>query len=64
MRGATAHPFYRWAREILGAGNAPGWNFHKYLAGRDGKLIAGYGSGIEPLSPQLVKAIEAALAAR
>ncbi len=25
------------------AGEAPGWNFHKYLVGRDGKLVASYG---------------------
>ena len=62
VKGAQAHPFYRWAREALGAGNAPRWNFHKYLVGRDGKLIAGYGSSVEPLSPELTKAIEAALA--
>jgi glutathione peroxidase len=42
-------------------GQAPRWNFHKYLVGRDGKLIAGYGAGVEPLSPTLIKAIEAAL---
>lgn len=64
VKGGDAHPFYRWARDVLGAGSAPGWNFHKYLVGRDGKLIAGYGSAVDPLSPQLVKAIEAALAAR
>ena len=62
VTGPQAHPFYRWAREALGAGSAPRWNFHKYLVGRDGKLIAGYGSGVEPLSPELTKAIEAALA--
>ena len=45
VAGPQAHPFYRWAREVLGAGNAPRWNFHKYLVGRDGKLIAGYGAG-------------------
>lgn len=61
VSGTQAHPFYRWAREMLGAGNAPRWNFHKYLIGRDGKLIAGYGAGIEPLSPTLIKAIETAL---
>jgi glutathione peroxidase len=62
VSGAQAHPFYLWAREALGAANAPSWNFHKYLVGRDGKLIAGYGSRVEPLSPELTKAIEAALA--
>jgi glutathione peroxidase len=64
VKGAGAHPFYVWARETLGVGSAPGWNFHKYLVARDGRLIAGYGSSVEPLSPQLIKAVEAALAAR
>ena len=63
VKGPQAHPFYRWVRETLGAGNAPRWNFHKYLVGRDGKLIAGYGSRVEPLSPELTKAVEAALVA-
>ena len=62
VKGPQAHPFYLWARETLGAGNAPSWNFHKYLVGRDGKLIAGYGARVEPLSAELTKAIEAALA--
>jgi len=62
VKGSQAHPFYVWAREALGAANAPSWNFHKYLIGRDGRLIAGYGSRVEPLSPDLTKAIESALA--
>jgi glutathione peroxidase len=61
VSGSQAHPFYRWARDTLGAGYAPRWNFHKYLIGRDGKLIAGYGATTEPLSPTLIKAIETAL---
>jgi glutathione peroxidase len=62
VSGTRAHPFYRWALEALGAANAPRWNFHKYLIGRDGKLAAGYESRVEPLSPEMTKAIEAALA--
>ena len=61
--GEAAHPFYKWARQALGDGRAPKWNFHKYLVGRDGKLIAGFGASIEPLSTPLVDAIERALAA-
>ena len=64
VKGARAHPFYVWARETLGSAHAPRWNFHKYLVGRDGKPIAGYGSNVEPLSSEVTKAIEAALAAR
>jgi glutathione peroxidase len=61
VSGPKAHAFYRWAHETLGPAKAPRWNFHKYLVGRDGKLIAGYGAGVEPLSPTLIRAIEAAL---
>ena len=62
VSGAQAHPFYRWALERLGAGAAPRWNFHKYLVGRDGQLVAGYGSSVEPLSAGLTSAIETTLA--
>jgi glutathione peroxidase len=64
VKGPQAHPFYLWAHETLGSAHAPRWNFHKYLVGRDGKLLAGYGSTVEPLSAELIAAIEAALAAR
>ena len=64
VAGPQAHPFYRWAREVLGPGNTPRWNFHKYLVGRDGKLITGYGAGTEPLSPTLIQAIETALGSK
>ena len=37
--GPSAHPFYRWAVGELGADAAPKWNFHKYLVGRDGKVL-------------------------
>lgn len=62
VKGPAAHPFYEWARTSLGERAAPRWNFHKYLVGRDGKLIAGYGSTVAPDSESLVSAIEAALA--
>lgn len=56
VRGAQAHPFYRWAAELKPA-ETPRWNFHKYLIGRDGSLRGGFGATTDPLSPQLVKAI-------
>jgi glutathione peroxidase len=43
-------------------GQAPGWNFHKYLIDRQGKQVSSFASAVEPGSPPLVKAIEAALA--
>jgi glutathione peroxidase len=62
VRGGEAHPFYRWAADSLGSMNAPWWNFHKYLVGRDGRLIAAFGSQAAPDSPRVVAAIEAELA--
>ncbi len=61
VRGADAHPFYVWARDTLGAANAPSWNFHKYLVGPDGRLIAAFASGEEPMGDKIRAAVEAAV---
>lgn len=59
--GDEATPLYR---ELAAAsGQAPKWNFHKYLIGRDGRLVADFGSKTTPGDKALVAAIEAALAA-
>jgi glutathione peroxidase len=62
VSGDAAHPFYRWARQELGWLNAPKWNFHKYLVGRDGRLVTAFYSTTAPDSSKLVAAIEAELA--
>ena len=62
VKGAGANPLY--AELARQTGKAPGWNFHKYLIGRDGKPIASYDSNVTPMSPKLVSGIEKALAAR
>lgn len=61
--GPQAIPIYRWAAARLGADNTPKWNFHKYLIGRDGRLIAAFPSKIEPTDATVKTAIEAALKA-
>lgn len=61
--GAERHPFYAWAETQLGEAAVPQWNFHKLLIGRDGRLIAAFGSRTEPTSEELRAAINAALAA-
>ena len=60
VRGATPTPLY--ADLIKATGEAPGWNFHKYLIGRDGKVIASFGSRTTPDDAKLVAAVEKALA--
>ena len=60
VKGAGAHPFYRWAA-ALRPQDAPRWNFHKYLVGRDGGLKAGFASATEPSDPAIIVAIETEL---
>jgi glutathione peroxidase len=55
VNGAGAHPLYQWLkRQKKGLlGSSIKWNFTKFLVGRDGAVIARYGSaespdGIEP----------------
>lgn len=61
--GPNALPIYRWAAAKLGPENTPKWNFHKYLIGRDGRLITAFGTRTEPDDPRVKAAIEAALKA-
>ena len=59
VRGADASPLYRGL--ATAAGEAPGWNFHKYLIGRDGKLVASYGANQNPADDPLQKEVKRAL---
>jgi glutathione peroxidase len=60
--GGAAHPFYKWAVAELGEDAAPKWNFHKYLVSKDGSLAGVFSSRVTPDAPDLVAAVEAALA--
>ena len=59
--GDKATPLYQGLTQA--AGEAPKWNFHKYLLGRDGKLVASYGSKTRPDDAVVIAAIEQALKA-
>jgi glutathione peroxidase len=59
VRGAGAHPFYRWLAEEHGF--RPRWNFNKVLIGPDGLPMATWGSGESPTGAAIVAAIEALL---
>lgn len=62
VRGPGASPLFRQLAQQ--SGSAPGWNFHKYVVGRDGKVAAAFPSAVAPSDARLATAIEAALAAR
>ena len=60
--GAGQSPVY--ANLQKQSGELPGWNFSKYLVGKDGKVVKFYKSGVKPEDPGLRKDIEAALEVR
>lgn len=59
VRGQGVSPLYRQLAEQ--SGSTPAWNFHKYLLGRDGRIVGAFPSGVAPESEPLVAAIERAL---
>ena len=65
VNGANRHPLYT----ALSGDASPfagkiGWNFTKFLVGRDGTILKRFDSKAKPDSPEVVQAIEAALAAK
>ena len=61
VKGRDATPLYRRLRAATG--EAPGWNFHKYLIDREGRVVATFPSKSRPDAPVLKAAIEKLLAA-
>ncbi|MGE0053710.1 MAG: glutathione peroxidase [Hyphomicrobium sp.] len=59
VKGEGAHPFYAWAAKV--GGGPPAWNFHKYLIGRDGRMLRAFSSRVAPNSAEVTGAIEQAL---
>lgn len=65
VNGAKRHPLYT---ALAGKESPfPGdikWNFGKFLIGRDGKIIKRFEPKTAPDAPEVIEAIEAALAAK
>lgn len=61
VRGSDANPLFKQLAQLTG--ETPGWNFHKYLIGRDGQQVMSFGSQIAPESKTITSAIEKMLSA-
>ncbi len=59
VKKGKAHPFFD--QLAAASGTYPRWNFHKFLIGRDGKLITEFSPRTQPDSKDVVAQIEAAL---
>jgi glutathione peroxidase len=60
VKGANAHPFYKWAAAAR-PNDLPRWNFHKYLIGRDGYLADPFAEDLEPTDTRIKTAVGRAL---
>lgn len=58
VKGSLAHPFYKWAAAELDVTARPLWNFHKYLIGPDGRIVAWFATPTPPLSSEVTSEIE------
>jgi glutathione peroxidase len=58
IKGDAKHPLFALLTQN---GGDVGWNFEKFLVGKDGKVLKRFGSDVEPNSPELLQAIEEAL---
>jgi glutathione peroxidase len=59
VKKGDAHPFFE--KLAAASGTYPTWNFHKFLIGRDGKLITEFSPRTKPDSKNVVAEIESAL---
>ncbi len=59
VKGDQTAPLYKALAKA--SGQAPAWNFHKYLIDREGRLVGSYGSHVSPHSRTLIEAIEEVL---
>jgi glutathione peroxidase len=62
VNGESRHPLYAWlTAEENGHPGDIGWNFEKFLIGRDGTLLARYGSSTTPEDATLLGELADAL---
>jgi len=65
VNGESRHPLYAQLEETADSEGHAGdirWNFEKFLVSRDGEVLARFSPLVEPEAPEVVDAIEKALA--
>ena len=62
VKGAGIHPLYKYLTTESGFNGDIPWNFSKYLADKEGKLVARFGPDANPVGKEIAGKIEALLA--
>ena len=58
VKGKEIHPLYGYLTRDSGFKGDVSWNFNKFLVGPDGKVVARFGSGTDPLAKELTTKLE------
>jgi glutathione peroxidase len=56
VKGKDQHPIYTWltSKSLNGVNDASvGWNFHKFIIGKNGEWLASIGNRVDPLSAEI-----------
>ncbi|MEZ6122875.1 MAG: glutathione peroxidase [Planctomycetaceae bacterium] len=61
VNGSDQSPLYEYLKSAASDHSNIGWNFEKFLVGKDGKVIARFKTRTQPDSPEVIKLIEEAL---
>ena len=62
VKGSDKHPLYQYLTEQSPFPGEVEWNFQKYLIDRSGNIVARYHHRTKPLSDDIVRGVETALA--
>ena len=61
VKGAGIHPLYKYLTTEAGHDGEIPWNFSKFLADKDGRIVARFGPEANPVGKEIVSKVEALL---
>jgi len=61
VKGEKKNPIFKFLLESAENHDEVKWNFEKFLVGKNGQVLARFGSKVEPLSSEMIEKIEKAV---
>lgn len=61
VKGDGIHPLYRYLTTLPGFEGDVTWNFNKFLVDPNGKVVARFGTRVDPMAEELTKKLEEVL---
>jgi glutathione peroxidase len=58
VKGDDIHPFYKYLTTLPGFEGDISWNFNKFLVDASGKVVARFGTRVDPMSEEVTKKLE------